>query len=172
MNLPAEAGSDTSPPSRGFRLPPEGGDRAVFLLCATGLAAVWLRCGPLPAGLLDEAAAPPRPSSIATASRCTRPSPAADPHAAARAGRRFRRWPKPPPSPPRIAASGVTPASIRSPSRARSRRNLAERRVVEGGSTITQQVAKLLLAGRRRSAAAAGGRRCARPSSRCASSIA
>ena len=46
---------------------------------------------------------------------------------------------------PRTGGSGRIPASIRSRSRARCRRNLAEARVVEGGSTITQQVAKLLL---------------------------
>ena len=48
-------------------------------------------------------------------------------------------------SPPRIAASGRIPASIRSRSRARCGRTSSEGSVVEGGSTITQQVAKLLL---------------------------
>ena len=74
---------------------------------------------------------------------------------------------------PRIGASGRTPASIRSPSRARCAQNLAEGRVVEGGSTITQQVAKLLLSRAGAEALARrAARRSARRSSRCGSSIA
>ena len=46
---------------------------------------------------------------------------------------------------PRIAASGRIPASIPIAIARALRQNLVEGRVVEGGSTITQQVAKLLL---------------------------
>ena len=81
-----------------------------------------------------------------------------------------RRWP------PRIIASTRTGASIRS--RWRARRGATSRALdrVEGGSTLTQQVAKLLLDRRAQLAAgtrggAAGRRRSRRRSSRCASSI-
>ena len=107
-------------------------------------AAVWLRVGPLPDGLLDE----PSPSSMvvdrhgaplyearsAEGTRSIRLRADALPPtlvAATLAAEDRRFWSHP----------GVDPISI-----ARAvRTNLAERSIVEGGSTITQQLAKLLL---------------------------
>jgi penicillin-binding protein 1C len=115
----------------------------VAVVLALGLA--WLRMGPLPAGLLDE---PPNPSTVvvdrhgvplheALSSDETRVMrltagtlpPALVAATLAAEDRRFWRHP------------GIDPIAI-----LRSvKTNLAEGRVVEGGSTITQQVAKLLL---------------------------
>jgi len=111
---------------------------------ATLMAAGWLRMGPLPQGLLDE----PPPSSVvvdrrgvplyeARSSDGTRSmklsADALPAHLVAATlaaeDRRFRSHP------------GVDVAAIARALRA----NLAERAIVEGGSTITQQVAKLLL---------------------------
>jgi penicillin-binding protein 1C len=109
------------------------------------LGAIWLRCGPLPAGLLDTASAQstvvvdrhgtPLYEAIAGGGvRSLHLDAGSIPELAAAAtiaaeDRRFWRHP------------GVDPIAI---GRA-LQRNLAERQIVEGGSTITQQVAKLLL---------------------------
>ena len=144
--------------SRRIQLPPEARARrrwlpalagrrrrAALLLGATALAAVWLRCGPLPAGLLDSAT----PESTVVVDRHGTPlyeavagggirslrldagtiPEMAEAATIAAEDRRFWRHP------------GVDPVAI-----ARAlQRNIAERQIVEGGSTITQQVAKLLL---------------------------
>jgi penicillin-binding protein 1C len=108
-------------------------------------AAIWLRCGPLPAGLLGGA---DTPSTVvvdrhgrvlyealsSTGSRIDPLSAAALPPVLVDAtlaaeDRRF------------YSHIGVDPIAL---GRA-LRQNLAERQIVEGGSTITQQVAKLLL---------------------------
>ena len=114
---------------------------AVGFVAATAL---WLRLGPLPAGLLDD----PPPSTIvvdrngvalyeARSTDGTRgirldPDDLPAPLVAATLAAEDRRfWSHP----------GVDPLAI-----ARAARiNLVERSIVEGGSTITQQVAKLLL---------------------------
>ena len=123
-----------------------GFSRKVLWLSLALLAscALWLRLGPLPAGLLDE----PPPSTIVVdrngvplyearstdGTRGIRLDPSSLPPALVAAtlaaeDRRF--WSHP----------GVDPLAI-----ARAARiNLVERAIVEGGSTITQQVAKLLL---------------------------
>ena len=105
---------------------------------------LWLRLGPLPDGLLDE----PKPSTIVVdrhgvqlyearggdgtrAVALTAASLPATLVAATMAAEDRRFWSHP----------GVDPIAI---ARA-AKTNLAERSVVEGGSTITQQVAKLLL---------------------------
>lgn len=107
-------------------------------------AALWLRLGPLPPGLLDE----PPPSTLVVdrngvplyearggdGTRAMRLTADALPPmlvAATTAAEDRRFWSHP----------GVDPIAI---ARA-AKTNLAERSVVEGGSTITQQVAKLLL---------------------------
>ena len=137
----------------------------------------WLRLGPLPAGLLDEADAcvdevVDRHGEVLYEARSidgTR-------EMRLRRGSRCRRRWSARRSPPRIAASsrisGVDPLAI-----ARATwRNLAALDRVEGGSTITQQVgeaaARPARAARRRRDArgAAGARRSRKRSSRCASS--
>lgn len=109
------------------------------------VAGVWIRIGPLPAGLLDE---PPNPSTIvvdrrgvtlyeALSSDQTRAvtltadalPPTLVTATLAAEDRRF--WWHP----------GVDPIAVLRALKV----NIAERRTVEGGSTITQQVAKLLL---------------------------
>ena len=107
--------------------------------------AIWLRCGPLPAGLLDGVETPStvvvdrrgRVLYEALSSSGDRIQPlTADALPAtlvaatlAAEDRRFQSHP------------GVDPVAL-----ARAlRQNLAERQIVEGGSTITQQVAKLLI---------------------------
>ena len=124
--------------------------RPLFRWCAAGgltavALAAWIRCGPIPHDLLDAAAAPSttivdrqgRPlyeALSANGARLQRIEPAALPAALVAAtiaaeDRRF--WSHP----------GVDPLGW-----ARAAwHDLEERRVVEGGSTITQQVAKLLL---------------------------
>jgi penicillin-binding protein 1C len=108
------------------------------------LSFVWLRMGPLPAGLLDEASpstvvydrrgAPLHEALSSDDTRSTKLDAAALPPALVAAtlaaeDRRFWRHP------------GIDPIAI-----VRAlRTNLAEGRMVEGGSTISQQVAKLLL---------------------------
>ena len=88
-----------------------------------------------------------RSSSIGTASRCTRRGRRAGSAASAtRRRRRCRRRCVARRSRPRTCASARTRASIRSRSCARPWHNLRAGAIVEGGSTITQQVAKLLLA--------------------------
>ena len=116
---------------------------------------------------------PRRSSSIARACRCTRRCPATGRAASGCEADRL---------PPMLVAAtiaaedrrfyshpGVDPIAI---VRARRGANIAERQVVEGGSTITQQAAKLLLArkapARSRAAARAS---CRRRCSRCGSSI-
>ena len=115
---------------------------AFVLLCGTAL---WLRLGPLPAGLLDE---PATPSTIVV-----------DRHGRvlyeARAGDGTRTI--------KLTAATLPPALVAATVAAEDRRywshpgvdpiavaramkvNLLERAIVEGGSTISQQVAKLLL---------------------------
>ena len=108
-------------------------------------AGVWLRCGPLPAGLLDPHESPSLTvvdrhgevlyearSSLGTRGDALRPEdvpPTMRDATIAAEDVRFMRH------------VGVDPFAI---ARA-SWRNLRARRVVEGGSTITQQVAELLL---------------------------
>lgn len=118
---------------------------AAAALAAAALA-MWIRCGPLPDGLLDTSRAqstvvvdrtgvPLYEALSGDGTRAVAVSPDAIPETIAAAtvaaeDRRF--W----------THAGVDPAAV-----ARAlRRNLLERRVVEGGSTITQQTAKLLLA--------------------------
>jgi penicillin-binding protein 1C len=113
-------------------------------VCAAIAALAWLRLGPLPAGLLDDA----KPSTIvvdrngtalyetrgADGTRAIKLSAHDLPVtlvAATIAAEDRRFW----------SHAGVDPIAI-----ARAiRTNLVERSIVEGGSTITQQVAKLLL---------------------------
>ena len=117
------------------------------------LAAVWLRCGPLPAGLLDENAAPSTEvfdrhgerlyeARSALGTRSERLEAATLPPVLAHAtlaaeDARFHRH------------IGIDPGAV---VRA-AWRNMVAGRVVQGGSTITQQVAKLLV--RRQSGSAA-----------------
>ena len=108
------------------------------------VAALWLRLGPLPAGLLDE----PAPSTTVVDRRgvplyearagdgtrgikLTANSLPANLVAATLAAEDRRFWSHP----------GVDPLSVLRALKT----NLAERSIVEGGSTISQQVAKLLL---------------------------
>jgi penicillin-binding protein 1C len=117
---------------------------AVVLCGVTGLA-WWLRCGPLPAGLLDPQ---DRPSVVIT-------DRFGEPLYEARSGAGARgEWIDATDIPPVVADAtmaaedrrfrhhvGVDPLAI-----ARAAwRDLRARRIVEGGSTITQQVAELLL---------------------------
>jgi penicillin-binding protein 1C len=119
--------------------------RVLAAAAALGSAAAWLRLGPLPAGLLDQ---PPAASTVvvdrhgqplyeALSSEDTRTvvltadalPPALVAATLAAEDRRFWRHP------------GIDPVAI-----VRAlRTNLSEGRIVEGGSTISQQVAKLLL---------------------------
>ncbi len=117
----------------------------LFASLAFGVAMLlWVRLGPLPDGLLDE----PQPSTIVVdrhgvqlyearsgdGTRAVTLTPAGLPPtlvAATVAAEDRRFWSHP----------GVDPIAILRAART----NLAERSVVEGGSTITQQVAKLLL---------------------------
>ena len=119
--------------------------RALLILSAAGVTlAAWLRFGSLPAGLLDE----PAPSTMvvdrngvplyeARSGDGTRgiklmaDSLPPDLVAATLAAEDHRFWSHP----------GVDPLSVLRAVKT----NLAERSIVEGGSTITQQVAKLLL---------------------------
>ena len=135
---PASAGIKRSAARRSF----SGG--WVAGLAVTLAAAIWMRIGPLPAGLLDE----PAPSTIvvdrrgvplyeARAADGTRSikltASTLPPYlvAATVAAEDRRFWSHP----------GIDPLSI-----ARAlKTNLAERSIVEGGSTISQQLAKLLL---------------------------
>ena len=127
-------------------LPPLGGRRALVVsTLAFALLAIWLRCGPLPPGLLETANAQ---STVVVGRYGT-------PLYEAVAGGGVRSLHLDPETIPELAAAatiaaedrrfwrhaGVDPVAI-----ARAlRRNIAEREIVEGGSTITQQVAKLLL---------------------------
>ncbi len=117
---------------------------ALAVLCA-GAALVWLRCGPLPAGLLDSAATP----STVVVDRH------GEPLYEALTGDGIRRVQMTATTIPDIVAAatlaaedrrfrshyGVDPVAILRAARV----NLAERGIVQGGSTISQQVAKLLL---------------------------
>jgi penicillin-binding protein 1C len=140
--------------------PPKGGSRDIGDLvasafrrkatiiaatCLAGLAvATWLRCGPLPPGLLD----PPAPSTMVVDrngvplyealsgdgtrnAQLTADSIPETVAAATTAAEDRRFW----------SHYGVDPIAIL---RA-MKRNLAEGQIVEGGSTISQQAAKLLL---------------------------
>jgi penicillin-binding protein 1C len=108
-------------------------------------SAVWLRCAPLPPGLLDAAAGQ---STVVVDRHGT-------PLYEAVAGGGVRSLHLDADTIPELAASATIAAEDRRFSRhvgvdpiaiARAlRRNIAERQIVEGGSTITQQVAKLLL---------------------------
>jgi penicillin-binding protein 1C len=106
---------------------------------------VWLRCGPIPADLLRE---PDTPSTVVVdrqglvlyealssdGSRSERIDPASLPPVlvAATLGAEDRRF---------LLHPGVDPIAL---ARA-ARRDVMDRQIVEGGSTITQQVAKLLI---------------------------
>lgn len=120
--------------------------RVLMALVATGVSmAAWLRMGPLPAGLLDEPASPStvvvdrrgEPLQEALSSEQTRavrlaatdlPTALVAATLAAEDHRFFHH-------------AGIDPLSIARALKA----NLAEGRIVEGGSTISQQTAKLLL---------------------------
>lgn len=122
--------------------------RVVYLAPVAGAIAlaVWLRCGPLPAGLLDE---DQQPSTVVVDRR-------GEPLYEARSDRGMRSETLDAASVPGALAAatiaaedvrfrwhvGVDPIAI---ARALSR-DVRARRIVEGGSTITQQVADLLLA--------------------------
>ena len=120
--------------------------------------ALWLRLGPFPAELLDDRAVDldagrrsPRRAAVRGAVGRRHAQRDADRRRRCRPCSSRRR------SRPRTGGSGRIPASIRSRWLRASKANLAERRVVEGGSTITQQVAKLLLNRRIAAARAAAG---------------
>ncbi|MEZ5290918.1 MAG: penicillin-binding protein 1C [Vicinamibacterales bacterium] len=122
--------------------------RALAALAAVVALALWVRMGPLPDGLLDEAAGP---STLVVDRHGT-------PLYEALAGDDARRM--------RIAADHLPPLVVAATVAVEDRRfwrhpgvdplalaralrvNLAEGRIVEGGSTLTQQVAKHLLARR------------------------
>jgi penicillin-binding protein 1C len=129
----------------------------VLVMMATGTLALWLRIGPLPAALLDE----PTPSTIVVDRNGV-------PLYEARGGDGTRGIRLDAGNLPPILVAATLAAEdrrfwshpgidVRSIARA-ARANLAERSIVEGGSTISQQVAKLLLnrqdPGRRRGLAA------------------
>jgi len=132
--------------ARSVRLQPDVRRLAIGAALVVTLGAAWLRCGPLPAGLLD----PPGGSSTIVydrngevlyearggdGSRSVRLDAASLPPAlvdATIAAEDHRFW----------HHVGVDPLAIL---RA-AVRDLRARRLVEGGSTITQQTAKLLLA--------------------------
>ena len=118
--------------------------RAVLVILAVAIAGAWLRLGPLPAGLLDE----PAPSTLvvdrhgvplyeargADGTRGMKLMPDTLPPmlvAATVAAEDRRFWSHP----------GIDPIAILRAAKT----NLSEGAVVEGGSTISQQVAKLLL---------------------------
>jgi penicillin-binding protein 1C len=114
-------------------------------LLALAALAVWIRCGPIAADLLQDVAAP----STTVVDRQGRPLY----EALSESGSRLKR----------IDAASIPPALVAATVAAEDRRfwshpgvdplglmraawhDLEERRIVEGGSTITQQVAKLLL---------------------------
>ena len=118
--------------------------RTLLAIAVLATGAAWLRLGPLPAGLLDE----PPASTLVVDRR-------GEPLYEARGGDGTRTLRLTPDNlPPMLVAAtlaaedrrflshpGVDPIAI---ARA-AKTNLAERSVVEGGSTISQQVAKLLL---------------------------
>ena len=148
--------------------------RSARRCCGAAALAVWIRCGPMPAELLDGV---DTPSTVVvdrhgrvlyealSAGRdrgCSRSTRRACRRCSWR--RRSRR---------RIGASTRTPASIPMSLVRAARHNLVEGQIVEGGSTITQQVAKLLIQRREGvDASRLPRRRCARWCSRCGSSIA
>lgn len=119
------------------------------LIAAGGCGAVWLRCGPLPSGLLDgryaastlvvdregvplyEALGTGGVRSVPMTAETIPPTLAA----ATLAAEDHRFWWHPGIDPIAIARAGW--------------RNLGARQVVEGGSTLTQQTAKLLLSRQR-----------------------
>ncbi len=119
-----------------------------WLLAATAAALVWLRIGPLPAGLLDESS---RPSTVVVDRHGERLYEARS--AAGTRGERLAADSLPQPLVLATLAAedtrfrrhlGVDPLAI-----ARAAwSNFRTGRVGQGGSTITQQVAKLLLARR------------------------
>ena len=135
-------------------IPEKGGRRLFWRRARRGVAAltlggaalaVWVRCGPIPADLLNDAAAP----STTIVDREGRPLY----EALSASGARLER----------IDASALPPTLAAATIAAEDRRfrshpgvdplgwaralwhDVEERRIVEGGSTITQQVAKLLL---------------------------
>ena len=120
--------------------------RSFALASAVAIAAgAWVRFGPLPAGLLDGVNTPPPLSSIAAAACCTRRCHPTGPASSRSIRRRCRRCSWPRPWRPRIAASTRISAWTLSRWRALPVRTWSKGQIVEGGSTITQQVAKLLL---------------------------
>ncbi|MEO5896423.1 MAG: penicillin-binding protein 1C [Vicinamibacterales bacterium] len=134
-------------PAACLRLPARTRARPAFLLtiAAAGIFALWARLGPLPAGLLEERGTsstvvldrngvPLYEARSIDGTRRVKLTPANLPQqlvdaTIAAEDRRFWRH------------VGIDPVAIVRAARI----NLAERSVVEGGSTITQQVAKLLL---------------------------
>ena len=129
----------------------------------------WIRLRPAARRACSTWTSTPRPrSSTATASPLLRVALRSQ----GERSRRARRGPasrtpsSAPRSPPRTRASSAIPASTRSRSSARPLARRARRRMVEGGSTITQQAVKLLHPPRSLRRAASCGRRC----SPCASS--
>jgi penicillin-binding protein 1C len=144
--LPSAAAPQPPRSVLGWRPRIRAGMARVALLAVLACA-VWLRCGPLPAGLLDAAllestvvvdrhGVPLYEALSADGTRSARVtadaiSPAVAAATVAAEDHRF--W----------SHHGVDPvAMLRA-----ARRNLLEGQVVEGGSTITQQAAKLMLLG-------------------------
>ena len=180
FRLKPEATTDSSLPRRSAKreggwLPALAGRRrrAVLLLGATALAAVWLRCGPLPAGLLDSAT----PQSTVVVDRNGTPLY----EALAGGGIRSLRLDAGHDSGDgrsRDRRRGGSP--LLAPPRRRSRRHRAraatEHRRTAASSREDRRSRSRWRScsstGRRRIAGAAGGPRCTKPSSRCGSNTA
>jgi penicillin-binding protein 1C len=142
-NSAASCGAGASAPAALVKRPARR-VRALGLIVSVVAGAIWLRMGPLPTGLLDSATAestvvvdrhgvPLYEALSGDGTRSVRLTAETIPGVVAAAtvaaeDRRF--W----------SHHGIDPASI---ARA-AKRNLVEGQIVEGGSTITQQVAKLL----------------------------
>ena len=118
-----------------------GATAALALLC-------WIRLGPIPAELLDERGARRRSSSIATAYVLYEALSDAGTRNVALTADRLPPRLSPRRSRPRTGASVWHPGVDPIAHGARRVADLRRGRRVEGGSTITQQVAKLLLARR------------------------
>ena len=119
--------------------------RALVVIIGAAALAIWVRCGPIPAELLLDAAAP----STTLVDRDGRPLY----EALSASGERLQRI-EPVALPPMLVSATIAAEDRRFWSHPgvdplawgrAVRHDLAERRIVEGGSTITQQVAKLLL---------------------------
>ncbi|HTI37656.1 MAG TPA: penicillin-binding protein 1C [Vicinamibacterales bacterium] len=119
--------------------------RAALILGLVTLLMGWIRCGPIPDGLMDDVAAP----STTIVDRAGRPLY----EALSSGGARLQRL-EPSALPPTLVAATVAAEDRRFWSHPgvdplgwtrAAWHDLEEWRIVEGGSTITQQVAKLLL---------------------------